>query len=349
MTQLVNALVQELRERELLLPIWGEGEKVVLLDQTRLPFKTVYLEIYTVVELCTAIKDMTIRGSGALGLAGAWGAYLASLKNDNLEAFQRDLAALKATRPTAVNLAKTVDEIGTDLDPRQFKEQVVQRLIDIVHRQLNFELALGEAGAALIHDGDTIMTHCHSGALAGAGYGGRALSVIRRAWEQGKKISVLVNETRPYLQGARITAWELKRLGIPFTLITDNMSGFCLEKGMVNLVVVGSDRVARNGDLANKIGTYLHALAAYDNNVPFYTATSSHTIDLNTPSGDTIPVEMRPAEEVLTLAGQPIAEPGTKALYPAFDITPHRLITGIITEKGVIYPPFEKNLVEIFG
>ncbi|MDN5344792.1 MAG: methylthioribose-phosphate isomerase, partial [Clostridia bacterium] len=296
-----------------------------------------------------AIKDMVIRGSGALGLAGAWGAYLASLHNDSLAAYQRDLAALKATRPTAINLAKTIDEITTSLDEGNFREQVEQRVVAIVRRQLDFELALGEAGAALVKDGDTIMTHCHSGALAGAGYGGRALSVIRRAREQGKNISVLVNETRPYLQGARITAWELKRLGIPFTLITDNMSGFCLARGMVDLVVVGSDRVARNGDLANKTGTYLHALAAHDNNVPFYTATASHTIDLQTLRGEDIPVEMRSGAEVLTLAGQPIAEPGTRALYPAFDITPHRLITGIITEKGVIYPPYEENLVALFG
>lgn len=332
----------------MLLPIRVTDGKVEVLDQTKLPFEVEYYQVYSSDDIASAIKEMKLRGSGALGLAGAYGVFMASRSAGSVAEVRALGEQLKATRPTAVNLHKTVDRMVNGLST-DFRSEVESRLVEVIREQLGFEEKLGEAGAELIKPGDNIMTHCHSGAVAGAGYGGRALSVIRKAHEQGKRIHVFVNETRPYLQGARITAWELKRFGIPFTLITDNMSGFFMEKGKVNLVVVGSDRVARNGDLANKIGTYLHALAAKDNGVPFYTATSSHTIDLGCPSGNDIPVEMRDPNEVLQIAGHPIAEPGTQALYPGFDITPARLIAGIVTERGVIRPPYEVNLRLVFG
>lgn len=341
-------LVAEYHSQGLLLPIWMEGDRLKLIDQTKLPFTEEFLEVDRVEQLAEAIRNMHIRGSGALGIAGAWGLYLAARvsKGDHQE-IQMAARLLKSTRPTAINLMKTVDEIAETVRGKgeECIHQVENKTVEILERQLAFEHRLGENGASLIRDGDVVMTHCHSGALAGSGYGGRALSVIRKAQEQGKKIHVLVSETRPYLQGARITAFELKRFGIPHTLITDNMSGYCMSRGMVQMVVVGSDRVAANGDLANKVGTYMHALAAREHGVPFYTATSSHTVDFRTPSGDRIEVEMRDAGEVIRVFDRVIAPEGTRALYPSFDITPHDLLSGIITEKGVITAPFEKNLL----
>lgn len=343
----VVELVGEFKSQDLSLPIWFEDGSLKLVDQTKLPFTEEVCQVDSVEGLADAIKRMVIRGSGAIGITGAWGVYLAALNShgDPLE-LQRTGEVLKESRPTAVNLMKTVDEVlgAAHGEGDELVARVEDKVVEVLRRQLAFERQLGEYGAALIQDGDTIMTHCHSGALAGSGYGGRVFSVIRTAFEQGKDIRVILNETRPSLQGARITAHELKKFGIPYTLITDNMSGYCMSRGMVHRIVVGSDRVARNGDLANKVGTYMHALAAKEHGVPFYTATSSHTIDFQTPSGDEIEIEMRDGSEVTHINGRPIAPEGTKALYPSFDITPHSLITGIITEKGVITAPFERNL-----
>ncbi|MFK3959916.1 S-methyl-5-thioribose-1-phosphate isomerase [Pseudalkalibacillus hwajinpoensis] len=343
----IHELVRSFQEQELLLPIWFEEDKLHFIDQKKLPFESRIEAITEVEDLATAIKDMTIRGSGAIGTCGAWGLYLAALRSHgNPEAIIQAGALLKQTRPTAVNLMKTVDEIigivqgkGSDLI-----ERIEQKTIEILERQLAFEHQLGSHGAEMIDEGDAILTHCHSGALAGSGYGGRALSVIRKAHEQGKNIHVYTCETRPYLQGARITAYELKKFGIPHTLLTDNMSGYCMSQGMVQKVVVGSDRVAANGDLANKIGTYMHALAAKANGVPFYTATSSHTIDLAVAAGRDIEVEFRDASEVTSFQKRAIAPEGTNALYPSFDITPNELISGIITEKGVMQAPYPSSL-----
>jgi methylthioribose-1-phosphate isomerase len=343
-------LVNELKAKNLALPIWFENGTLKIVDQLKLPFKE---EIYTlkdIKDLAKAIKEMNIRGSGAIGICGAYGIYFAALiSNGNKELIKEAGKLLKSTRPTAVNLMKTVDEMLSVIDGDEVEVlvRIEQKAIEIIERQLQFEYELGKHGAALINDGDTIMTHCHSGALAGSGYGGRALSVIRTAFEQGKAIHVIVCETRPYLQGARITAYELKKFGIPYKLITDNMSGYCMNKGLIQKVIVGSDRIARNGDLANKIGTYMHALVAKENNIPFYTATSSHTIDFSIESGNEIEVELRNGEEITKLNGQQIAPDGTKALYPSFDITPNHLISGIITEKGVIRAPYEENLKKI--
>lgn len=343
----IEELVRSFQEQELLLPIWFEDEKLHFIDQKKLPFESDIHSTTDVNELALAIKNMNIRGSGAIGTCGAWGIYLAALQSKgDLEKVLKAGRLLKQTRPTAVNLMKTVDEMlsvasgeGSDLIDR-----IEEKAIEILKRQLAFEHELGSYGAEMIEDGDAILTHCHSGALAGSGYGGRALSVIRKAHEQGKNIHVYTCETRPYLQGARITAYELKKFGIPHTLITDNMSGYLMSRGKVQKVVVGSDRVAGNGDLANKIGTYMHALAAQANGVPFYTATSSHTIDHDVKGGRDIEVEFRDASEVTSFQDQRIAPEGTDALYPSFDITPNELISGIITEKGVMVAPYTSTL-----
>ncbi|GGC75297.1 methylthioribose-1-phosphate isomerase [Thalassobacillus devorans] len=345
--RLIEELANRHRESELALPIWFENRTLRLLDQLKLPFEEDIQSIASIEELGEAIRSMMIRGSGAIGLCGAYGVYLAAYQSKgDVEKIRQAGDLLKSTRPTAVNLMKTVDEMVATAVSAQgdVVETLEQKAVEIIERQLEFEYQLGKYGAELIEDGDTIMTHCHSGALGGAGYGGRALSVIRAAHEQGKNIHVFTCETRPYLQGARITAYELKKFGIPHTLITDNMSGFCMNTGKIDKIVVGSDRVSANGDLANKVGTYMHALAAKENGIPFYTATSSHTIDFDTPSGDAIEVEMRNADEVTQIKGVRIAPEGTSALYPSFDITPNKLISGIITEKGVITAPFEQNL-----
>jgi methylthioribose-1-phosphate isomerase len=346
----LEQFVRNLKDQQLLLPIWFEKGDLKLINQIELPHKEEILTIQKVEDLAESIRNMTIRGSGAIGIAGAWGMYLAALHSGGArEEMIRAARLLKSTRPTAVNLMKTIDEVmgfvnGFEKTPI---DRIEAKVIEILERQLEFEHSLGSYGANLIDDGDSVLTHCHSGALAGSGYGGRALSVIRKAYEQGKNIRVIVCETRPYLQGARITAYELQKFGIPVTLITDNMSGYCMSQGMVQKVVVGSDRVAANGDLANKIGTYMHALAAKKHEIPFYTATSSHTIDFSIQSGAEIEVEFRDAVEVTTLNGKRLAPKGIKAIYPSFDITPNGYLSGIITEKGVITQPFARNLQQL--
>ncbi|MGG3466134.1 S-methyl-5-thioribose-1-phosphate isomerase [Neobacillus pocheonensis] len=346
----IEQLVQNFKDQQLLLPIWFEKGALKLINQIELPHKEEILTIQEVDDLAEAIRNMTIRGSGAIGIAGAWGMYLAALKSGGArEEMHRAAKLLKSTRPTAINLMKTIDEIMNSVNgfEKLPLDRIEAKVIEILERQLQFEHALGSNGADLIEDGDTVLTHCHSGALAGSGYGGRALSVIRKAHELGKNIRVIACETRPYLQGARITAYELQKFGIPVTLITDNMSGYFMSQGMVQKVVVGSDRVAANGDLANKIGTYMHALAAKKHEIPFYTATSSHTIDFCLQSGAGIEVEYRDAQEVTTLNGKRLAPKGVEALYPSFDITPNAYLSGIITEKGVIAEPFAINLQKL--
>lgn len=339
------------REEKLILPIWYEDGNILIIDQKKLPFKEEIYRLDKVNDLATAIKDMVIRGSGAIGIAGAYGILLSAIENKGdrqgiLEAGN----LLKSTRPTAVNLMKTVDEMILALDSYSGDEVIEfleEKAIEIITRQLEYERSLGRFGAELIQDGDNILTHCHSGAFAGAGFGGRALSVIRTAHEMGKKIHVYTSETRPYLQGARITAYELMKWGIPHTLITDGMSGYLMRLDKIQKVVVGSDRIAANGDLLNKVGTYMHALAAKENNVPFYTATSSHTIDYKLKDGMDAKVEFRDEDEVTSLNGNRIALEGTKALYPSFDVTPNKLISGIITEKGVMRAPYTESLLKV--
>ena len=302
-------------------------------------------------EVAEAIRSMQIRGSGAIGCAGAFGAYLA-VRHDpsRTEGWLASTSALRNARPTAIILQTAVTEVlqaAASADPSFRLEAAASAASGFFLRQLSMERAIGKFGAECIPEGSTILTHCNSGALAGAGYGGRALSVIRAAAEAGKRIRVISQETRPYLQGARITAWELVQLKIPVQLATDGMAGALMEKGLVQVCVVGSDRVAANGDLVNKVGTYLVALAAGEHGVPFYTASTRYNVDLTCPSGDQIPIEMRSGEEVLTYLGNPISVPGVSGIYPAFDITPARLLSGIITEKGVLHAPFEEALAEL--
>lgn len=344
----LSKLTSQWQEEQLCLPIWMEQGKVSFIDQLKLPREERILTTSSVVDLADAIRTMAIRGSGAIGITGVYAMLLAAVtsKGDRSAILEAG-ALMKSTRPTAINLMKTVDELSAFVQQytgQDLLDAFTAKCCEILVRQLEFERRLGENGAALIEDGDSILTHCHSGALAGSGFGGRALSVIRTAFQQGKRIHVYTSETRPYLQGARITAYELSKFGIPHTLITDGMSGYLMRLGKIQKVVVGSDRVAANGDLINKVGTYMHALAAHANGIPFYTATSSHTIDFSLPQGMDLGVEYRKEEEVLTLAGVRITDDATHALYPAFDVTPHELIAGIITEKGVIRAPYVQNL-----
>lgn len=347
----ISKLNEEWKSEKLLLPIWMEGSNLNVIDQIALPEEVAPIVIKEVKDLARCVKNMTIRGSGAIGISGIYGMLLALVKSKgNKESIITAGKELKATRPTALNLMKTVDRL-IDFTNEYIKDDFYyaffDKACDMLEEQLSFEKRLGENGSELIKSGDSILTHCHSGALAGSGFGGRALSVIRTAFLQGKDIHVYTSETRPYLQGARITAYELEKFGIPHTLITDGMSGYLMQLGKIDKIVVGSDRVAANGDLINKVGTYMHAVAAKENNIPFYTATSSHTIDFNLKRGLDIAVEFRASEEVTHFNGSMITTANTKALYPAFDITPNEMISGIITEAGVIRAPYTKELARL--
>lgn len=343
----LDRLARRMQEEQLLAPLWPLGRGVALLDQTRLPFEHEILQIETPEQMAGAIRQMKVRGSGAIGCAGALGAYLAVRQAPHSPHLWDDAVTdLRQARPTAVALMRAVAEVldAGRTHPDDSVVAAAEAAAAFVERQLTMERAIGRHGAAAIPDGATVLTHCHSGALAGAGYGGRALSVIRAAHEEGKQIQVISQETRPYFQGARITAYELRKLGIPVTLITDGMSGAMMETGRVDVCVVGSDRLAINGDLANKTGTYLVALAAREHGVPFYTATTRYNVDPQCATGKDIPIELRDAREVLYINERPITVEGVQALYPAFDITPAPLLTGIVTEGGLFQKPFEEKL-----
>jgi methylthioribose-1-phosphate isomerase len=302
---------------------WRDG-RVVLIDQRRLPGELVLLEAATVAELCLAIETLAVRGAPALGVAGAMGVALAAATGeDPADAARR----LVATRPTAVNLAWGVDRARAAADP-------LAEALRLAEEDLDRNRRIGAFGAALLPDDARVLTHCNAGALACVGYG-TALGVIRAAHEQGRRPSVWVDETRPVLQGARLTAWELDRLGIPATLVADVMAASLMAAGLVDCVVVGADRIAANGDVANKVGTYGLAVLARHHDIPFYVAAPTSTVDLACPSGDRIPIEHRPDEEVTGLAGARIAPPGMAVENRAFDVTPAGLVTALITEEGV--------------
>jgi len=336
---------------------WHEG-RVRLIDQRLLPAEFRLLELESVAGVAQAIRDMAVRGAPAIGATAAFGLALAAQHSpaQDSQALLRDLAAaadlLRAARPTAVNLAwaleRVMGRVQRESDPQRMRAVALAEAQRIADQDVQVNRRLGQVGAALVPDGATILHHCNTGALATVDYG-TALGVVRAAHEQGRRVHVLVDETRPCLQGARLTAWELQQAGIPFTLIADNAAGHFLRTGQVDLVLVGADRVAANGDVANKIGTYKLAVVARENGVPFYPCVPTSTIDLTTPTGDDIPIEERPAEEVtdLMFKGQPIAPPGVPVANPAFDITPHRYITGIITELGIARPPFEQSLAHL--
>jgi methylthioribose-1-phosphate isomerase len=332
------------------------GNKVRLLDQTRLPQNEVYIELRRYQDIAAAIRELKIRGAPAIGVAAAYGIVLGALeinarsRENFLEKLQSVSRNLIATRPTARNLfwavarMERVANTGTDI--LQIKNLLAAEAIKIQSEQGEADKRLSELGASLIPDGATILTHCNTGALATAGYG-TALGAILQAKEQGKNIKVLVTETRPLLQGARITTWELKRTGIPFTLITDSMAGYFMARGEVTCVFVGADRIAANGDTANKIGTYSLAVLAMEHGIPFYVAAPISTIDPSTPSGADIPIEMRSPDEVTHIMGVPITPKGVEAANPAFDITPARYITAIITEKGILKEPYIEEIKKV--
>ncbi|UCG22941.1 MAG: S-methyl-5-thioribose-1-phosphate isomerase [Chloroflexota bacterium] len=332
-----------------------DRNSVKMIDQRLLPFELVIAEFEDYREVARSISEMYVRGAPAIGATAAFGMALAARQSratdgkflcaDLLEASE----ILNAARPTAVNLSWAT---GRQLRLAQVRQEqaadtIRQDLLEEAQRIADDDVALnrrmGFNGAELVAEADTILHHCNTGALATVDWG-TALGVIFAAHEQGKRIHVLVDETRPRLQGARLTAWELKQRGISFDLIADNAAGHFMRTGQVDIVLVGSDRTAANGDVANKIGTYKLAVVAKENGVPFYPVVPTSTVDLNLANGDLIPIEERPDEEVLNAIDRPLAPEGITARNPAFDVTPHRYVTGIVTEAGIVYPPFVKNL-----
>ena len=323
---------------------------VVMIDQRVLPIEERYVTCHTCQEVAEAIRSMVIRGAPAIGVAAAMGIALGAAQASDLDAqFPAICDTLAATRPTAVNLFWAIGrmkKLYASLRGRplaEIREGLIDEAIRIRCEDIAINQAIGRHGAALVPDGKTVLTHCNAGALATAGYG-TALGVVRAAIEAGKRIDVFADETRPFLQGARLTVWELQQDGIPATLITDNMAGHFLKSGRIGCVVVGADRIAANGDVANKIGTYSVAVLARENNVPFYVAAPVSTLDLTLASGDGIPIEQRAASEVTHIFGHPVAPAGIPVQNPAFDVTPHRYVTAIITERGVARAPFGESL-----
>ena len=335
--------------------IYWDGDALCLLDQRLLPAQTVIIRCATAEDVAQAIRTMVVRGAPAIGCSAAYGMALVAQRGDvttTAQLFDRLAAAKKLlddSRPTAVNLAWATARMLETARTHSADDLATMRrlLLDEAHAILAEDLAMchaiGRHGEALIPARGHVLTHCNAGGLATAGLG-TALAPIRIAHDQGRSIHVFVDETRPFLQGARLTAWELQRAGVPLTLITDNMAGYFMRRGEVDCVIVGADRVVANGDVANKIGTYSLAVLAQAHHIPFYVAAPSSTIDLTLPDGDAIPIEQRDSNEVTMMSGQRIAPNGVSAAHPAFDTTPHELITAIITERGVIYPPYAENL-----
>jgi len=334
---------------------WLEN-RVRILDQSRLPDEEAYLELDDYRDVASAITELKIRGAPAIGVAGGYGIVLGALKiesaqkSDFLKKLDVVMAEIAATRPTARNLFWAIQRMrkaaeGVD-DVEGIKSALVDEAVKIHAQEKEATRKLSRFGAELMKDGDTVLVHCNAGPLATAGYG-TALGVILFAIEQGKKLKVIATETRPVLQGARITAWELKKADVPVTLITDSMAGYFVQRGEINCVIVGADRIAANGDTANKIGTYSLAVLAQENKVPFYVAAPLSTIDPALVTGAEIPIEQRRAEEITHIKGVPIAPEGIEVSNPAFDVTPHRYITAIITEKGIMKGPFGEGIQKL--
>src|SRR3954447_19153729 len=325
-------------------------EGVIMIDQTKLPGEVTFVTCATYNEVADAIRNMVIRGAPAIGVAAAMGVALGAMHAADLEAELPVICeTLAQTRPTAVNLFWAIDRMKQvyasmhGSEPDAIRERMVLEAQRVRDEDLAINEKIGSFGAPLVPDGKTVLTHCNAGALATAGFG-TALGVVRAAVQQGKKIDVFADETRPFLQGARLTAWELQRDGIETTLITDNMAGHFLKSGRIGCVVVGADRIAANGDVANKVGTYGLAVLAKENNVPFYVAAPVSTLDLTLPSGDAIPIEERAGKEVTHIQGIQIAPEGITVANPAFDVTPSRYVSAIITEHGVAQAPYQESL-----
>ena len=329
------------------------GDRIRIIDQTELPHKEVFLDLHDYHEVADAIKKLRIRGAPDIGVAAAYGLALgaqsieASSKEQFLAKLRPVSKTLASSRPTAVNLFWALERINKVAQSGRSVPQIKKRLLAEAQRieaeNDDANRRLSELGAELILDGFTILTHCNAGSLATAAYG-TALGVIKMAKEQGKKVKVYATETRPLLQGARLTTWELLKENIPVTLITDNMAGHFMNKGVIDCVIVGADRIAANGDVANKIGTYSLAVLATESGIPFYVAAPVSTIDLSLSSGSDIPIEERSPEEVTHIQGVRIAPKGVKASNPAFDVTPHCYVSAIITEKGIFKEPYEARL-----
>jgi methylthioribose-1-phosphate isomerase len=336
---------------------WSD-DRVIFIDQRRLPVEEVYVECRTHEEVYSAIKDMVVRGAPAIGASAAFGYVLGAMEFDkkpeelaeHMEAVKNRLAE---SRPTAVNLFWALERMErlfaglSSLNPEELIKALEREAIVISREDILTNRSIGKNGSAVVRDGDGILTHCNAGALATVDYG-TALGVIRSAVEMGKRVRVYADETRPYLQGARLTSWELMKSCIDVTLICDNMAGWVMKKGYVNLVVVGADRIAANGDSANKIGTYSLAILAQNHGIPFYIAAPLSTVDLSCSDGEKIPIEERSHREITHIGESQIAPDGVKCYNPAFDVTPWNLITGIITEKGIARPPYDVSLAKMF-
>jgi methylthioribose-1-phosphate isomerase len=338
-------------------------EGVRMIDQRLLPNEEKYLTLRSCEEVAEAIKKMVVRGAPAIGVSAAMGLALGTKQavGTNVDDLEQDFSyfcdVMGATRPTAVNLFWAIERMrdrfrrarasGADTD--SIKEQLVEEAQEIFAADIEANRALGRFGGELIPDGATVLTHCNAGALATAGDYGTALGVIRGARDAGKRIAVIADETRPFLQGTRLTAWELAKDDIPVTIITDNMAGHVMKNGMVDAVVVGADRIAANGDAANKIGTYMVAVLAHRHEIPFYVAAPVSTVDLTIPSGEEIPIEEREEREVTHMRDQRLAPEGVPVHNPAFDVTPSELIAAIITDKGVARAPYTESLKRLVG
>ena len=332
---------------------------VVMIDQTKLPAEQAYKLCRDHSDVADAIRTMVIRGAPAIGCAAAMGVALGALKADDDEIderFEEVCRDLAATRPTAVNLFWAVERMRALYRSLRSSghaiEEIRQRLVDeaclVLEEDIAANRSLGRHGASLMPDGGTVMTHCNAGALATGGYG-TALGVIRAAVESGNAVRVLANETRPFMQGSRLTAWELQQDNIPVTLLTDSMAGHMMQRGKVHAVVVGADRIAGNGDVANKIGTYSVAVLAKENGIPFFVAAPTSTVDLSLASGNEIPIEERAADEVTQIRGHQIAPEETHARNIAFDVTPNRYVAAIITEQGIARDPYRPALEKLVG
>jgi len=339
-------------------PIEWLGDRLKLLDQTELPLREIYLETSDYKEVVSAIKQLKVRGAPAIGIAAAYGIALGALsiqetdRDSLLNKLQTVFNDFAGSRPTAVNLFYAIKRQKQALADKTYPADIKQALVDtaaLINREEEKAMSdLSKAGADLLKDGFKVLTHCNTGQLATGTSYGTALGVIKAAAGQGKHIMVYVDETRPLLQGARLTAWELLQLNIPFNLITDNMAGHFLSRGQIDCVIVGADRIASNGDTANKIGTYSVAVLAHENRVPFYIAAPVSTIDSSIDSGSEIPIEERDPEEIFQIRGVRIAPQNISAFNPAFDVTPNKYISAIVTQNGIIKKPFKRNIKSIF-
>jgi methylthioribose-1-phosphate isomerase len=329
-----------------------------LLDQTKLPTQTVRIECQNYIEVANAIKDMIVRGAPAIGVSAAYGVVIGAYDLPSLDkdSFFKELSHIcdyiKSTRPTAVNLFWAIDRIykkayqNKDKTQEEISEIIEKEAVLMEDEDIKTNELIGKNGSALIHDNWTVLTHCNAGALATCALG-TAIGIISTAYKERKNIKVFADETRPYLQGARLTAWELNNSGIPVTLICDNMAGHFMKTGDIDCVIVGADRIALNGDTANKIGTYSLSILANAHSIPFYVAAPISTIDFSLEDGNGIPIEERASSEITHIKGIQIAPAGINVRNPAFDITPSKNISAIVTEKGIIYPPFKENITKL--